>query len=284
MAEGRIASGLRGGLFLIGIGLAILAVVVIGPGRRRNKDAGPAGSSFASGDRGAKAAYLLLARLGHKVERRVRPLGDLGGARLAFVLSPSDRLDEVSREGIAKWLEAGGTLVFGADAFNPGDAIARQALDLAEVKVSAISATQATLAKDWHPARTLFVRALVSAGTSAADPGDDEEGDHSVIAHAKQGSVALRFARGEGAVYVLDARVFSDDGLKAADNAVFLASLAARHAGGEAILFDEYAHGFGNLPSLLGMTAWPLKVAFVVALIALFLYALSIGRRLGPPS
>jgi hypothetical protein len=290
MAEGRFLSGVRGGLVVLGIGLAVVAVVLIGPGRKGAQGSGPAGSSFATGDRGAKAAYLLLGRLGHQVERRTRPLGDLRATRLAFFLSPSDRLDEIDTVALTKWIEGGGTLVFGADSFNGSDGIARRALRLMPSRVAPTSGTRATLDKQWRPAQTLSVRTIVSAADvvdtdDEDETQDDEEGSApTAIAHAGDQAVALRFGRGEGAIYVIDARVFSNEGLKAADNAVFLAVLAAKHAGGAPIAFDEYVHGFGNIPSLITMIAWPLKIAFGVAVLALLLYALAIGRRLGRPS
>ncbi|HEY0708803.1 MAG TPA: DUF4350 domain-containing protein [Polyangia bacterium] len=276
MAErGRFIDGARALLLVLGIGCGILVVLVIGPGRRK-EGSGAAGSTFATSDRGTKAAYLLLGRLGHPVERRVVPLGHLGDKRLAFLLSPDSRIDDIDVPGLSEWLESGGTLVFGADPFNPAEKLLLQSLDLEGVRVAATSGATAELASDWTPARVLSVRATVAGGVAL-----DED---AVIARVGGTPAAVRIRRGEGAIYVIDMRVFSNEGLKAADNAVFLAALAARHAGGAPIAFDEYAHGFGNPTSLLTMTAWPLRVAFGVAALALGIYALAIGRRLGRPS
>jgi hypothetical protein len=96
--------------------------------------------------------------------------------------------------------------------------------------------------------------------------------------------VGLEIDRGRGHIYVLDARVFSNEGLKEADNAVFLAVLAHRHAQGQPIAFDEFVHGFGEMSSLLQIARWPLRWALIIGALALLCFGLGTGRRLGAVS
>ena len=95
---------------------------------------GAVGSSYATSPGGAKAAYLLLASLGHRVERRAEPMGDLRGVRLAFLLAPQSRLGGVDLLGVGEWIEAGGTLVYGPAPFEPDAELLREGLDLPALK------------------------------------------------------------------------------------------------------------------------------------------------------
>jgi hypothetical protein len=111
-----------------------------------------------------------------------------------------------------------------------------------------------------------------------------EDRDVVELARGRHARRAVIVPRGEGRIYVVDAGVFSNAGLRAGDNALFLAVLAARHGGGAPIVFDEFVHGYGDAVSLLSIAAWPLRLALVTGVLALLVYALARGRRLGPPS
>jgi hypothetical protein len=261
-------------LLVPGLLLAALVVSKWVPGFGGKQGTGAPGSSFATVEGGAKAPYLLLEQLGHKVERRVAPLGDLGKARLAFVLAPQARLDRVDGARVREWLEGGGTLVYGLGVFEPSAELLRQALQLPPFTVLPFARSEVTLDKAWAPARRLVVRAGLSLG-------EDSDEEMAVLARRGGTPAVVSVAHGEGRIYLVDARVFSNGGLKEGDNALFLAALAARHAGGAAIVFDEFAHGYGDTASVLGAIAWPLRLGLGVAAAALLIYALAIGRRLG---
>jgi hypothetical protein len=118
------------------------------------------------------------------------------------------------------------------------------------------------------------------------DTEDGRERDGAVAGLARQGRAvrALVVERGQGRIYVLDGSVLSNRGLKAGDNALFLAALAARHAGDGQVVFDEFVHGYGDAVSLLSIAAWPLRLALATGVLALLVFAVAAGRRLGPPS
>jgi hypothetical protein len=251
---------------------AILVVTLL-PRFGGQQGTGQPGSSFATADEGAKAAFLLLERLGHKVVRRTQPLADLGASRLAFLLAPQTRFERMDGAQVRAWLEEGGTLVYGVAPFEPAAETLRGTLELPAMTVVPTARTVVQLEKDWAPARTLVIHSLVAgrAFPSEVTP----------VALRGDTPVALVVKKGKGQIYLIDARVFSNGGLKEGDNALFLAVLAARHGGGAVLSFDEFAHGFGDVVSVLGAIAWPLKLALAGAALALLLYALAIGRRLG---
>jgi hypothetical protein len=240
---------------------------------------GPAGSSYATSEAGAKASYLLLASLGYRVERRAEPIGDLRKAELAFLLAPESRLDRVDLVGLGDWIEGGGTLVYGVAVFEPAAETLRHALGLPALATRPVAEQEAELIGEWAPARKLVLRVGVDV--------EDRRGrDRAVAELARQGRAvrALVVQRGQGRIYVLDGSVLSNRGLKGGDNALFLAALAARHAGQGTIVFDEFVHGYGDAVSLLSIAAWPLRLALVTGVLALLVYALAAGRRLGPAS
>jgi hypothetical protein len=279
----------RWALVLPGVLAAAIVVMNWVPGMGGKQGTGQPGSSFATVDGGAKAAYLVLQRLGHQVERRVEPLANLGRSRLAFLLAPQTRLDRIDSKELNAWLEEGGTLVYGLGLFEPSAELLRPALQLPPFAVVPFARSEVSLAKEWAkewaPARTLVVHlGLALTNDDGADSDTEERDQLEVLARRGSTPAVLSIARGKGRIYLLDARAFSNGGLKEGDNALFLAALAERHAGGAPITFDEFAHGYGDVASVLGAIAWPLKLALGAAAAALLLYALAIGRRLGAVS
>jgi hypothetical protein len=212
-----------------------------------------------------------LRSLGHRVERRAEPIGALRNVGLAFVLAPDSRLDRVDLRGLADWIKEGGTLVYGVSAFEPAAEMLREGVTLPPLGVRQVFDQEIELVGDWAPARKLVVQLTVASKTRDG-------------ADLARGGRALVFRRGQGRIYVVDAGVFSNAGLKRGDNALFLAMLAARHAGQRPIVFDEFVHGFGDAVSLLSIAPWPLRLALFTGALALVVYALATGRRRGPPS
>jgi hypothetical protein len=265
----RLGTALLG--LALGAGALGLLLGLILTGGRQPAGSGPAGSSYATSGGGAKATYLLLASLGHRVERRAEPIGDLRKARLAFLLAPASRLDRVDLVGLRDWIAAGGTLVYGVSAFEPAAEVLRQGLALPALSVRPVRPQEAVLEDGWAPARRLALEVSV-------------DGDATPLARHGQAVRALLVERGRGRIYVVDAGVFSNLGLRRADNVLFVAALAARHAGSGPVVFDEFVHGYGDALSLLSIAAWPLRLAVATGILALLIYALATGRRLGPPS
>jgi hypothetical protein len=272
------------------VGLAGLAVVLVGlvSGRGGAAGSGSPGSSLATVHDGAKAAYLLLERLGHKVERQTHPLRGFDKSQLAFYLAPQNRIDHADPAALARWIESGGTLVYGVSAFDPEAPAIAEALGLPELVIVPRSELSAPVPKPWLPARRLTLHAQVTVKETGADGWQAlamlplPRGESLTTGRGEP--VALQIDKGKGRIYVLDARVFSNAGLKQGDNALFLAVLAQRHAAGQPIAFDEYAHGFGEMAGVLQVAPWPLRWALWTGGLALLCYGLAIGRRLGAVS
>jgi hypothetical protein len=262
---------------LVPAGVLLTGIVLLTTGDRRGQGTGRPGSSLATVHDGAKAAYLVLERLGHKVDRQAHPLGSYGGARLAFMLAPEVRSDSEDAAKLKQWVENGGTLVYGAAAFDPEVAALHEVLGLPDLLVMPRAKHEVGLSAAWAPAHTLSIHVVVT-------PKDRDQTGVAALASEAGAPVALQVDRGRGRIYVLDARVFSNSGLQQADNALFLAALAARHAGGQPVVFDEYVHGFGNVVSVLEVAPWPLRWALGAGALSLLCYGLARGRRLGTAS
>jgi hypothetical protein len=277
---------------LLGVAGAVVALIALVAARdSRSAGSGTPGSSLATVHDGAKAAYLLLEKLGHRVERQAHPLRGYGRAQLAFLLAPQARLDGADAAALKKWIEGGGTLVYGVVAFNPEAPALAEALGLPALLILPRSEQIADLREEWAPARTLSVHATVAMKDAGATEDEDEDAVQALATvpartpHADHAQpVALRISRGKGRIYVLDARVFSNAGLRQADNAVFLAALARHHAQGQPIAFDEFVHGFGEMGSLLQIARWPLRWGLAIGGLALVCFGLAAGRRLGRAS
>lgn len=72
------------------------------------------GSTFSAGPHGAKAAYLLLARLGYRVERSFEPMAHLAAdapSTVVIIASPEPVASEADRRAAARFVERGGTLL-----------------------------------------------------------------------------------------------------------------------------------------------------------------------------
>ena len=72
------------------------------------------GSSFGSGPKGTRAAYLLLQRLGYRVERSFAPISDMAadpGTTLLVVASPALPAADVDCRALARFVRAGGIVL-----------------------------------------------------------------------------------------------------------------------------------------------------------------------------
>jgi hypothetical protein len=272
-------------LAVAALGLLLAVAPMLGGGEG-GAGSGPAGSSYATAAEGTKAAYLLLGRLGHRTERRAEPMGDLRRTRLVFLLAPQGRLGGVDLYSVSEWIEAGGTLVYGPTTFEPDAQLLRDGLELPALRIRSRPRTQVPLQGEWGEARALELEVAIS--TRGARRVNTAEQRVSDLAGRPRETWALVIPRGKGRIYLVDPGAFSNRGLKGADNALFLATLAARHAGGGPILFEEFVHGYGDAVSVLSLARGPRRLAIglaaAVVALALLAHAWGAGRRLGPPA
>ncbi len=263
---------------------ALLAVAVLLFGRTAERGAfAEAFSTFRATPDGAKAAFILLERLGHRVHRHAEETLALEGADVLFVLEPAKAFTADEAEALERFVEAGGCLVYAAR--DESEVHRRFGVDLkaqaknppAPVEVvpaipSAYARGVASLAPDPHP------RTLESSRASAVPIFRGPNGVEAFAVRAGQGK-ALLFA---------DPSPFANRALERAGNAALLAAIAAAHARpggrGARIAFDEYHHGFEaerGVAGYLGRRA--LAPALVQALVAFSVPALALGGRRGRP-
>lgn len=260
--------------------LLILALALPASAPRSEEGLHPASTYMSSRD-GAKAVFLVLERLGFQVERRTVPLGDFGPSRLAFVLGPEEPIDEdeADMNALVRWVKNGGTLVYAASmsdfAKSPVGKAFRFRL-VPKLKLATIE-RHVSLGADYAPAAHLAVMgdSQIAAARGKDDLGAITVGDDTV----------MRRDLGAGRVIVIaEGSVASNMMLGEDDNALFFALLADRYGAGQAIVFDEYVHGMSTLDKLLPISRGPATAALLLALLAMILYAIGAGKRLGPPS
>jgi hypothetical protein len=261
------------------VGLTLL-LLLASSGRRATDEESIPGSTYASGPDGSKAAYLMLERLGYPVERSTAQLGAPEGSGLVFLIAPQKSLDaEADLDELATWIQEGGTLVYAPSVFEPDSPGLQGMLGLRvehHVRLG-YAPDRVPLSSDYAPARTVAIN-----GTSAVKP---RAGSEPLRTGVLEGNSIAERSIGRGrAIVVADPSVFSNVGLREADNALLLATLCAHHGGSGPILFEERTHGFANLGSVLPFSKKNAVGALVLALAAALLYGFGAGVRLGPPS
>lgn len=283
---------------LLAILLLVLAVG-LGLRSRAEGDDGPGpGSTLSAKPEGAKALYLLYARLGRPVGRSTDPPGDFGDARLAFLISPEVPLGHADLAGLRGWVERGGTLVYGYAGDEPDSKPLRDVLGIEVLGGAGRAKPLLRLDPGFLPAKVVSVPA--AAGVRARRDREafvaitDEIGMAGRRSGARASAgpssspsdepVALAMLRvGEGRVVLLPGAALGNRLLGDADNAVFAALLVERYVGDGPVVFDEWSHGEGGSTSALGLQRVPLDAGLALLALAFVLYALA-GRRLGPPS
>lgn len=245
-------AALTGGVLLLGPGLK---------GAGRDPEDKKRGSSHYTTPGGGRALFELLRDLGYGVRRHERKLGLMPpDARALFVLAPATPLDAAETRDVLSFVENGGTLVWAPR--DAGDDPLAKAFGVA-VSESALGAVPFTV-------ETAGRRYDLDSATKLR----------------VNGAGVVDLPRGRGRLVALaDARIASNRGLKAAQNAEYLVHLAASAAGRDgAVLFDEFHHGFqhGQTAPAILMDS-PLAGAVWILLAAAYLGVIAAGRRLGPP-
>jgi len=261
-------------------GLLILAIS-LPTAAPRNQDGVHPASTYMSSRDGAKALFLVLERLGFHVERRTVPLGDFGSARLALVLGPETPVDEDEADikGLVRWVKAGGTLVYAASMADVTKSPVGKAFGfrLSQKLRLATIERHVSLADEYTPAAHL---AIMGDSQIAAAKGKED-----LTPITMEDNTVMQRVIGSGRVIAIaEGSVASNQMLGEEDNALFFALLADRYGAGQPIVFDEYVHGMSSLEKMLPISRGPAIAALVLALVAMVLYALGAGKRLGQPS
>ncbi len=245
--------------FAVGLALLVLVGAYVTAARRTD---GPPLDPASTAPDGARAVVELLDRVGGRavvVDGVPEPAVDT-----ALVLQ--DRSDRDRSEGIDGWVRAGGTLVV-ADPASPlvprvVGAVTGEVPVTCDVPalaaVTSLDLGEVGLALDTPP----------GAGTCRTPGGD---------------AVVVVTTRGAGAVVAVGGPFpFTNEGLRAADDAVLAAALLAPTPGSDAAFLRAVAPGGGDA-GLVDLVGTPVRAALAQLAVAFGVVVLWRARRLGRP-
>lgn len=271
---GRLDS--RDKQLLIGTGLMLVVLVavaaLVGPAKVAGSSALPSSYSPAWG--GTKAAYLLLGRLGYRVQRWEKPLAALPGLGKGAVLVLADPMIPPTSDdqiAIRQFLERGGRVLAtgptaarylpDAESFTPRPSWVKQQRYRPLVPsplTRGVGEIELQPAKDWHPVSPAHVAVFGDKQTAAV--------------------VSWPVGRGQ-VIWWASATPLTNGGIRQADNLGLLLNSIGR--AGERVLWDEYVHG-------VRATLWsfflPTPVPWIFLQFGLVFLALlfTYSRRQGP--
>jgi len=254
-----------GGVFL----LLILGTVLVAPSQGMKSDVP---TTYSSGSGGAKAAYLLLAESGYRVERWEQDLSELP-LRPGTTVVLAEPIGAPSAAGVRRlreFITAGGRVIvtgFYASAFVPEVSVVQRPWIVTWQRVRALSLSAQTRAASEI---SMVSQAYWSGGPPATMLFTDGER-----------VVAVRYAFGKGEViWWAAATPLTNAGLKeAGDLEFFLACLGSPGAG--RVLWDEFFHGYRRSAGRTLRESPLTWIALQVTLLALTVLA-TFSRRSGP--
>jgi hypothetical protein len=262
-------------LLLIGVAAALAA-------RSTPNDADP--SSRSAGDAGTLALYQWLSRLGLHVERMSGQF-DPGSADVLVVADPTTPFTPAQASQVGDMVRGGGEVIVTTD--RPGIAKSYELLNAlgAAPNVSVLSggsplpaSYDATVDVPIDPAGRVH-RVPMRAGL-------DFDAPSSVgvpLLNVQGRVVGLGITAGSGRAYVLGSPYpLSNLGLRQGDSALFVLALLERARGGH-VVFDEFHHGEAGSGGASAALSGPVGLAGGLAALAVFLFLLLSGRRLGRP-
>lgn len=242
----------------------VVAVVVAGPEPEADdRYLDPA----STGPSGARALVLLVDRFGADVDEAPEPAPD---ADVALLLE--DRLDEAAAEGVARWVDAGGTLVVA----DPASGFAPEVVDgepAAPFGAGATLTRRCELAA-LRDARRLRVGAAPAyeapLGAVACFPSGD-------------GAFLAAEARGDGTVVALASPgVWVNAAIDEEDHGALAVGLLAPRPGSRVTLLRP-REATTEPQGLADLVPGPVKAVLVQLAVAFGLFALWRARRLGRP-
>jgi hypothetical protein len=271
-------------LIIVGLFLALILFIALGPGRQPQPTEPAQTTTHSSAQEGTLALYNWTRALGYdsrRLEYRAFELDEPDAALI--VLNPREPINRTQSRAMLDWVEQGGTLIFADDRtaiFGGSNAL----LDDLQFDTGVYSTTQvieqaapSQPALDQPPTGT----ALVQTGRMLLPNRDDYvkllgPADALLIAGIKHGN---------GYIYLSATTYpFTNEGLRDPENAALVLNMLRRVPAGGRIQFDEYHQGFFTPPStgkILFGTPWGWAAAYAVAAIALYL--ILSGRRFGRP-
>ena len=249
--------------------LLVIGALLFGSGEQGQAEY-PSSYSTASG--GSKAAYLLLAETGYKVQRWERPLSDLPSSteKTIILAEPGEAPTQQERERLKAFVSEGGHLiatgVFAGTFLPQNDSVPSILSEMAWQKTPALSPSGITRAA---PQIVLAPRAYWPTASTAYPLYGN--GDQAVV-------VKYAFGRGE-VLWWASATPMTNAGMKEPGNLeFFLACLGDQK---REVLWDEYVHGYRES---LGSSVFhsPMKWLFAQCILLGLAVVATFSRRSGP--
>ena len=294
--------------------LFILAAVLASlSGERRSDEMLRRPSTFFTDPSGARALLLVMRKLLPAAEQWRKPLTQLPlpdkphAASTLIVASPLLPLSKAEAAHLDRWLSHGGQLILASSddwpvrqrtANQSGDKPPREQENKSNAKKLSYLLTHAP-ALQWSKSRRINT-SEVNGPSIPSGPLNirwqqhfSATGEAKVLAAASDNAVlALEIPIGQGRIVAIaDPTVMNNRALRAAENAVWLVTLAATWGNG-VVYFDEHHHGFGVKKSAISLawafskTPWGWCVGQIAAagLLYIFVYRRRFGRISEPPA
>ncbi len=268
-------------LILTVLGILMIVTSVLSVRNERNSEnAWLTGSSYSTGQTGARALYLWLGELGYDtqtLESNDFLLQNQDIESVLWVMSPSRQpLTQYDVEELSRWVQRGGTLVW-VDSYFEETWLEEFDLEWHEGSLST-----------FHPV-TPWLRhpdvAYRGSGRGSFVPSGNVT---PLLADASGNLGALHLSLGQGNVWLftLD-RPFNNTALYEKKNSALVIGLLEQLPSNKPMIFDEFHHGFSgpiaewSLLRTMRQTSWGWAIYYTAGLFALWL--LLHGRQFGRP-
>ena len=262
-------------LALLGILMVVVSVLSVRNERDSEND-WLGGSSYSSGQSGARALYLWLGELGYQTETLESAdflLDNVEG--VLWVVTPSRvPLTDLDVEEITAWVRNGGTLVW-VDSY-----FAETWLD--ELNLEWNDATFST----FHPVTPWLRHADASYRGWGGVVASSQVTPLLADASGNLGALQLSFGEGEIWLFALD-EPFKNQALYEEKNSALVMGVLEQLPPNQPMIFDEFHHGFGgaimdwSLLRTMSQTVWGWGIYYTAILLAVWIVLH--GRAFGRP-
>jgi hypothetical protein len=263
----------------------LIGFTVYGARRVAVDDTAPAGSTHSAAPTGAFALRSWLNDLGYNADPLQYTDWELSADTDAlFMLAPgSDPITAAQADTTLRWVQNGGTLVL----IVPDEPLASVPNALMEQLGATIVVPDAEA--EPSPIAVAITQPVLTTPPAARATVDDravvtlERSEYVPLVTTEQGDVLVGFAEENGYVYLgTSLAPFINASIREPDNPALVLNMVRRVPAGGNILFDEYHHGFQQVPNATrsALDYW-WGWATLYAMLVTGLYVVLTGRRFG---
>jgi hypothetical protein len=236
-------------------------------------------SSYSVARNGGKVYYLLMRKLGYKVERLENKLASIGekGAAL-IILVPQASISEGDADWCRQFIVSGGTVLIADEDDNE---IFRR-FGIVPYRVTASGAAEEVIPIP-SPVTGGAQKVLISTSSRlkfSTLQGDSRE----IIIVDEKGVIMAEVRHGKGRLIVSTApEIFSNELIQKEDNSLLAVNCINSAPGGRPVFVDEFHHGFRDRQTLLQSLDVPAKYLLFQILCLIFLVFLRSGMTFQSP-